>query len=84
MTSKEWFNSLTVDAVCNVRNPSYFGYDREPLMRKVTRTEWKIKPDGRWFYWYWEPQRSSGQYDCGFSGIREDALNNLLADTTNA
>lgn len=45
-----------------------------PLLRTLTRVEWKIEPDGRWLYWRWAPERlPEGDFDCGYSGAREDS-----------
>jgi hypothetical protein len=40
-----------------------------PLMREVTKTEWRDEKDGIWFFWYWKPESDAQvSYDCGFSG----------------
>ncbi|MFA6243909.1 MAG: hypothetical protein WC655_23400 [Candidatus Hydrogenedentales bacterium] len=45
----------------------------EPKIRKLKSVARKVINGKVWIYWYWEPQNPLGKdYDCGYSGIRED------------
>ena len=45
----------------------------EPHLVRMKAVEIKRKKDGKWLYWTWEPNSTTGRYDCGFSGIRMDS-----------
>lgn len=42
----------------------------EPLMRVLTKVEWRRKGGFKWLYWYWEPEFKVTGRDCGYAGTR--------------
>ena len=50
------------------------GTDYEPMLRVLTRIEWRQVGEARWLYWLWTPEQNGPRMDCGYSGRREDAL----------
>ena len=79
---------VPVGKMVNIRLSKYDGDpDIKPAFRKLISVEWrKAKKDdvrrgdhSRWLYWTWESQGTIPSIghditDCGYSGIRESAL----------
>ena len=65
-------------ADCRSRNASgqlkydHYEGDDEFYLRTMETVRWKKRDGHKWLLWEWKKDHKKDQWDCGYSGIRQD------------